>query len=115
MEQAKMLAKELLGFLENSPSCYHATENLTNLLKKEGYIALLEQENWKIQPGGKYYVTRNGSSVIAFRVPQKVVRTWRYCPRSMPLAARAFMVSYCSEEGMPQAVTYWRKKRSRRA
>ena len=72
MEQAKMLAKELLGFLENSPSCYHATENLTNLLKKEGYIALLEQENWKIQPGGKYYVTRNGSSVIAFRVPQKV-------------------------------------------
>ena len=72
MEQAKMLAKELVDFLENSPSCYHATENFAEMLKKEGYLALNEQDKWNIQPGGKYFVTRNGSSIIAFRVPRKV-------------------------------------------
>ena len=72
MEQAKMLAKELLGFIENSPSCYHVTENFAEMLKKEGYQALYEQEKWDIQPGGKYFVTRNGSSLLAFRVPMQV-------------------------------------------
>ena len=70
MEQAKRLAKELLGFIENSPSCYHVTDNFAEMLKKEGYLALNEQERWDIQPGGKYFVTRNGSSIIAFRVPK---------------------------------------------
>ena len=72
MEQAKMLAKELLGFIDNSPSCYHVTENFAEMLKNQGYRALNEQDKWDIQPGGKYYVTRNGSSIIAFRVPQTV-------------------------------------------
>ena len=72
MEQAKMLAKELLGFIGNSPSCYHVTENFAEMLKNQGYRALNEQDKWDIQPGGKYYVTRNGSSIIAFRVPQTV-------------------------------------------
>ena len=34
MEQAKRLAKELLGFIENSPSCYHVTDNFAVMLKK---------------------------------------------------------------------------------
>ena len=72
MEQAKMLAKELLGFIDNSPSCYHVTENFAEMLKNQGYRALNEQDKWDIQPGGKYFVTRNGSSIIAFRVPQTV-------------------------------------------
>ncbi len=70
MEQAKTLARELLGFLDNSPSCYHVVSNFSEMLKQQGYTALQEQDKWDIQPGGKYYVTRNGSSIIAFRVPQ---------------------------------------------
>ena len=72
MEQAKNTAKELLGFLENCPSCYHVIGNFEEILKKEGYTALAEEETWALQPGGKYYVTRNGSSVLAFRVPRQV-------------------------------------------
>lgn len=72
METAKKLAKELMGFIENSPSCYHVTANFAQMLDKAGYTALGEQDKWDIQPGGKYYVTRNGSSIIAFRVPRAV-------------------------------------------
>jgi len=72
MEQAKKLAKELMAFIDNSPSCYHATANLAQLLDKEGYTGLHEQDKWNIVPGGKYYVTRNGSSIIAFRVPKSI-------------------------------------------
>ena len=53
MEQAKKLAKELMAFIDNSPSCYHATANLAQLLDKEGYTGLHEQDKWNIVPGGK--------------------------------------------------------------
>ena len=70
MEQAKNTAKELLGFLENCPSCYHVIGNFEEILKKEGYTALAEEETWALQPGGKYYMTRGGAALIAFRVPE---------------------------------------------
>ncbi len=70
MEQAKTLARELLGFLDRSPSCYHVIDNFCEMLDKAGYTALKEQDKWDIQPGGNYYVTRNGSSLISFRVPE---------------------------------------------
>ena len=72
MEQAKNMAKELLGFIEKSPSCYHVIGNFEEMLRAAGYTALPEEEKWDLQPGGKYYVTRNGSSVLAVRVPQQV-------------------------------------------
>ncbi len=72
MEQAKNMAKELLGFIDNSPSCYHVIGNFEEMLRAEGYTALPEEKKWDIQPGGKYYVTRNGSSILAFRVPRQV-------------------------------------------
>ncbi|MBP3587627.1 MAG: M18 family aminopeptidase, partial [Clostridia bacterium] len=72
MEQAKNLAKELMTFIDNSPSCYHVTANFADMLEQAGYQALNEQDKWEIQAGGKYFVTRNGSSVIAFRVPKSL-------------------------------------------
>ena len=62
-------AKELLKFIESSPSCYHVIRNFRELLRAEGYTELYEQEKWTLTPGGKYFVVRNESSVIAFRVP----------------------------------------------
>ena len=56
----------LLEFLKNSYTCYHATENAVALLKENGFTALSESEKWNLKRGGKYFVTRNGSSVIAF-------------------------------------------------
>ena len=64
--------KELLRFLDNAHSSYHAVEALVNELETEGYTRLLESEVWQLAPEGKYYITRNGSALIAFRVPKEV-------------------------------------------
>ncbi len=60
----------LKDFLDASVSVYHAAAYLENLLKNSGYTCLQEGERWTLVPGGKYYLTRGGSAVIAFRVPQ---------------------------------------------
>ncbi len=61
---------DLLSFISASPSRFHAVENLGRELTEAGYTRLAESEKWDIVPGGKYYVTRNGSALIAFRVPK---------------------------------------------
>ncbi|MBO7251006.1 MAG: M18 family aminopeptidase [Oscillospiraceae bacterium] len=60
----------LCSFLDGSRSVYHAVEQLAQLLKDQGYIRLMENKPWDIVPGGKYYVTRGGTAVIAFRIPE---------------------------------------------
>ena len=62
--------RSLMEFLDASPSVYHAVENLANTLKEAGYTYLPEAAAWELVPGGKYYTTRGGAAVIAFRVPQ---------------------------------------------
>ena len=62
-------AKELLSFIHNSPSTFHVIENLRTLLKSQGYTELYEGERWALEKGGQYFVRRNGTSLIAFRVP----------------------------------------------
>ena len=61
---------ELNAFLEANPSVYHAVASLGQMLQQAGYTALSEGENWELKAGGKYYLTRNGSAVMAFRVPE---------------------------------------------
>lgn len=68
-ETCRQTAEELLHFLEKSPSSFHAIANITNMLEAAGFEEIREEENWKLLPGGSYYVTRNQSSVIAFKVP----------------------------------------------
>ena len=63
-------AEQLLDLIEKSPSRYHATANLKNRLTAEGYTALAEDAAWDVRPGGRYVVTRNDSSLLAFRVPE---------------------------------------------
>ncbi len=61
----------LLDFLEKSPSAYHAVANMAEMLEAAGFIRLNEGESWPLLPGQDYYVTRNGSALIAFRIPKK--------------------------------------------
>lgn len=63
--------KKLLTFIENSPSCFHVIANIEKDLQSAGFVKLIEAEDWTITTGGRYYVTRNDSSLIAFQVPQK--------------------------------------------
>ena len=67
MEQE--VTRRLLDFLDASPSCYHAVDNLARRLEAEGYERLREAEPWTLCAGGKYYVVRGDSSLAAFRVP----------------------------------------------
>ena len=63
--------KEFQDFLDTAVSAYHATANLRDLLDKAGYERLFEHEYWNLQRGGKYYMVRGGTTIIAFRVPEK--------------------------------------------
>ena len=64
------VSKELAQFLEASPSCFHAVENMKKSLLNENFVQLQENQKWHVQPGGRYFITRNGSSLIAFTVPE---------------------------------------------
>lgn len=64
-------AEELLAFIEKSPSTFHVIANVKEMLEAEGFEELREHQTWKLKKGGRYYVTRNGSSLIAFKIPQK--------------------------------------------
>lgn len=63
------LNQRLLQFIQDSPSMFHVIENMKKRLEGAGYVERREQDCWELQPGGAYYVTRNDSSLIAFRLP----------------------------------------------
>lgn len=67
----RTMTEELLDFIAAGPTCYHVTENICGRLRAEGYEELSERERWPLRAGGKYFVRRNGSSTIAFRIPAK--------------------------------------------
>lgn len=62
--------KELFDFIKNSPTPFHAVKNAGEALEKAGFLPLCESGEWSLERGKGYYVTRNGSSVIAFKVPE---------------------------------------------
>ena len=68
-QNLKNITKRLLTFLENSPTSFHAVENMAARLRGEGFEELKEADCWSIEAGGRYFVTRNMSSLIAFQVP----------------------------------------------
>ena len=61
---------DLLTFIHRSPSPYHAVDNLCQELTEAGYTRLTESSPWQLAPGGKYFVTRSGSALLAFRIPR---------------------------------------------
>ena len=68
---ARETAEEMLKFIQKSPTCFHAVGNLKEMLETEGYQELKEAEDWSVVKGGKYYVVRNDSSLIALQFPDK--------------------------------------------
>ena len=63
----KNIAKDLLSFIKRSPTPFHATKNLVELFLQHGFTLLNEGEPWQITKNSGYIVTRNDSSIIAFR------------------------------------------------
>ncbi len=73
----RKIAQDLLTFLDNSPTCFHAVEQMAGQLLAHGFDRLQETEKWNLTPGGRYFVTRNDSSLIAFSLPEGELRSWR--------------------------------------
>ena len=61
--------RALMDFLDTSHSVYHTVSYISGILDREGYTHLVEGDDWTLEDGGKYYITRNMSTVIAFRIP----------------------------------------------
>jgi len=62
--------QSFLDFIQHSPCAFHAVSSIVQALKEAGYEELAENKPWTVVPGGKYYVTRNRSAIIAFAVPE---------------------------------------------
>ncbi len=65
------LNRELLDFIDRSPTAWHAAANIAEELERAGYTRLYEEADWQLRAPGKYYVLRNGSAVIALNLPEK--------------------------------------------
>ena len=59
----------LFNYIAASPTAFHAVAHTAEQLRDAGYTCLSEGSVWTLEPGKGYYVTRNGSSLIAFRIP----------------------------------------------
>ena len=62
---------ELMDFIQDSPSCYHVVANAATMLENAGAIRLDEKKPFELEAGSCYFVTRNSSSIIAFRLPEE--------------------------------------------
>ena len=63
------MLEKFLTFAEQSPTAFHAAANLVTLLEESGFAELKETDPWLVDAGGKYFVRRNDSAVIAFQIP----------------------------------------------
>ena len=69
-DKEKTLISDLCEFLDHSPTSFHACDNMQKALEREGFVTLSEAEPWRLVPSGRYVVTRNRSSLIAFQMPE---------------------------------------------
>lgn len=60
------LSRDFIEFLRSAPTPFHAVASMKGKLLEAGFSELREGDSWNIQPGGRYVVTRNDSSLIAF-------------------------------------------------
>ena len=64
------IAKKLLTFIKESPTAFQAVETMKKRFTENGFTELSEEEHWALQGGGKYFVIRNHSALIAFTLPE---------------------------------------------
>lgn len=67
-KEATILANDLLSFIDASPVSYFAVANMIKALESSGYRSLNESDKWTLELGGKYYLQRNSSALLAFQL-----------------------------------------------
>lgn len=93
------IVNDMLNFLNESWTPFHATAEAKRQLLKAGFLQLKEEQEWAVQPGGRYFFTRNMSSIFAFAIGQKyevgngfhvvAAHTDSPCPKLKPVSAAA--------------------------
>ncbi|KAJ1980570.1 hypothetical protein H4R34_002409 [Dimargaris verticillata] len=68
VQQLRAYANKFLDFVNASPSPFHAVDNCRQQLLAHGYQELKERQTWQLAPNGKYFFTRNASSIVAFAI-----------------------------------------------
>jgi aspartyl aminopeptidase len=66
LDETAAFNRGLLEFLGASPTPFHAVQGLARLLEAQGFTELREDDAWRLAPGARHFVRRNGSSLIAF-------------------------------------------------
>ena len=66
------ISQQLFDFIQSSPSMFHTIQTIRTDLENEGFMYLAEGRSWTLEKGGKYYTTRNHSSIIAFTIGQEL-------------------------------------------
>ncbi len=70
MQEQNDSVQELLTFIDHAPSPFHVVAQAKEMLNGAGFEKLSEKNSWKLEKGKGYYVTRQGSALIAFRIPK---------------------------------------------
>ncbi len=68
MNKELEFAQDLIDYIYDSPTAFHAVAKAKEDLCKEGFVEIKEEEKWKLEKGGKYFVTKNDSALTAFVV-----------------------------------------------
>ena len=68
MKNKEEFAKNLIDFIDKSPSSFHATKNVEDRLINSGFKKINLQDRWELKKEGKYYITKNKSAIIGFVV-----------------------------------------------
>lgn len=68
--------RELLDFIDKCTDSWHTADTVADILSKKGYTQMFEGDEWDLTPGGKYYIMRNMSSIIAFKLPDAGIKSF---------------------------------------
>jgi len=63
------MSKDFLNFIKKTPTAFHAISEIKEILNNNNFIELQENEVWNLKENSNYYVTKNSSSIIAFKTP----------------------------------------------
>lgn len=89
--------KDLIAFIENSPTAFQCVETVSSMLDAAGFTALSAGDAWTLEGGRGYYLTVNGSALIAFRTPTVAPKSFRVAASHSDSPTFALKYEYESE------------------
>ena len=66
--EVKSFAREVIEFIDESPTVYHVVKNCSDILEENGFKRIMPREKWEIKRGGKYFLKKSSSTIIAITV-----------------------------------------------